>query len=869
MTKSKETPMMQQYFSIKNQYPDTILFFRLGDFYEMFYDDALLASRILEITLTSRNKKADDPIPMCGVPFHSATDYIRRLVKEGYKVAICEQLEDPRSTKGMVKRDVVKVITPGTILVENAVSQKENNYLITLFNRQSTYYLAYCDLSTGESRITSTKDWTQCISEFQTIDPSEWVYDPEDYNGLDEQAFNELKSKTKAYPSAFHKSDENSPSVLKMESDQGVETEDQSKVLDYLSAYLYATAKQSLDHMQKVQAYELSQYLQMNPYTKSQLELTESLRTQKKKGSLLWLLDQTQTAMGGRLLHQWLDKPLLFKQPLMDRHLKVAALMDHYFARLDIQEHLKKVYDLERLVTKISMQSVNAREMTQLKRSLAALPAINKALESINQDIQQNGREPFVLLNDFTSLRILLDQALVDDPPISITEGGFIRTGYDEELDDYHQALEHGQEWLLELQERERQHTGLKTLKVGYNKVFGYYIEISRLQAGQLDDERYIRKQTLANSERFITEELKSMEERILQAQEKSVQLEYALFIDLREKINQYKEALQELARNLASLDVLAGFASLSESNHYVQAEISDCPKDVQLVESRHPVLEQLIGSESFVANDLSLTPDQFVLLLTGPNMSGKSTYMRQVAYAVIMNQIGCFVPAKKARLPLVDQIFTRIGSSDDLSAGQSTFMVEMIETNYALANATNRSLILFDEIGRGTATFDGIALAQAILYYICQKVEAMTIFSTHYHELVDLEDRLTAIVNIHVGAVEEHGNLVFLYKILKGPADKSYGIHVARLAGMPDELLDHSQEVLDELEEKAHHLWSKNAKNNEDSVIRRAQPAKKIKSTWLESSLEKLDLNQLTPLEALNRLAQWKNQLNQAKKEE
>ncbi|MGX7108587.1 DNA mismatch repair protein MutS [Facklamia miroungae] len=851
---NKETPMMQQYLSIKAKHQDAILFFRLGDFYEMFFEDAITASRVLEITLTSRNKKAEDPVPMCGVPYHSATDYIRRLIQEGFKVAICEQLEDPRLTKGMVKRDVVQIITPGTILVDQALKHKENNYLAAFAKQANTYYFLYVDISTGQCRMTQTEDWNQFVSEIQTVKPSEWIIDEESGSGFDQEELIDLQERINSFKSVFtpHSLTENFFTLKEA-------TPAQEALLKYLSAYLKSIQPHAFDYLKEVEVYTLSSYLQMNQYTKVQLELTESLRTQKRKGSLLWLIDQTQTAMGGRLLHQWLDKPLLKKQALINRHQKVAGLIDNYFIRLELIAVLKNVYDLERLVTKLSLQTANAREVDQLRQSLSQIPTLNHYLAQVNDSMEAN--DHFDLLPEFKDLLATIDEALVDNPPISLTEGRIIKDHYHKELDGYRDALDNGESWLLDYQERERQRTGLKTLKVGYNKVFGYYLEMSRLQANGFDDPTYVRKQTLANNERYITDELKKIESTILGAQEKAEKLEYHLFINLRNRLNAYASDLQDLAQAVATLDVLCSFAALSEEENFTQAQISDHIKDYAIEESRHPVLEKLIGKAKFIANDFHLDQDQFVLLLTGPNMSGKSTYMRQIAYSVILNQIGCFVPAKKARLPLVDQIFTRIGSSDDLTSGQSTFMVEMIETNYALQNATDRSLILFDEIGRGTATFDGIALAEAILFYIAQKVGAATIFSTHYHELTDLDQNLSQLKNIHVGAVEEAGQLVFLYKILAGPADKSYGIHVGRLAGLPESVLVQSQQVLDELEANAKHLRNHQADQVELFPIDDQKPINPTPSE-VELALKEADVNQMTPLDALNFLAQLKHKI-------
>lgn len=852
---AKPTPMMEQYLAIKAQHPEAILFFRLGDFYEMFNEDAIEASQILEITLTSRNKKADNPIPMCGVPYHSATEYIKRLVEAGRKVAVCEQMEDPRQTKGMVHREVIRVITPGTILEEDAIPNKENNYLATFAMQEEHYLLAYIDISTGEIKLTQTDDWIEFLNELQAIHPTEIVIDS---SLMENEKVVHIKETVLAHYSRHEITPEQDMSFSwELENASSEEV----KVLNFLFAYLRSIQKQSLGHIKPVERYELSQYLQMNHYAKMQLELTKSLRTQKKKGSLLWLIDRTKTAMGGRLLHQWLDKPILRIKSLEKRHQKVEQLIEHYFERVDLISSLSKVYDLERLVTKISLNTANARDVDQLRFSLGQLPVINQLLTQINQALQGVTSETFNLLPTFDALYERIDAFLVDEPPISITDGDLVKDGFNEQLDQYRDALNNGQKWLTELQLREREKTGLKTLKVGYNKVFGYYIEISRMQAAQLKDERYIRKQTLTNNERYITEELKEMETIILEAQEKAVTLEYDLFIELRQTINQHLSGLQELAVQVAELDVLCNFATISEEEGYVRATITTQTKDMYLEDSRHPAVEKLIGQAAFVPNDLVITPEQSLLLLTGPNMSGKSTYMRQVAFCVILNQIGCFVPAKEARLPLIDQIFTRIGSSDDISRGQSTFMVEMMETNYALSQATPRSLLLFDEIGRGTSTFDGIALAEAILHYIDEHVQAATVFSTHYHELTDLEEDLSSLKNVHVSVTEHAGEVVFLHKIIDGPADKSYGIHVAKLAGLPDQVLKHSQKTLAELESRALQLRHPGSMQLDLFTMesdKTSEPNEIISADDQEvlNSLKQLDLNTTTPLDALQQLA-------------
>lgn len=858
--------MMVQYNEMKAQYPDAILFFRLGDFYEMFNEDAIEAANILEITLTSRNKNAENPIPMCGVPHHAATDYIKRLVEAGRKVAVCEQIEDPKLTKGMVKRDVVRVVTPGTILEEDAIPTKENNYLAACFFNGNHYYLSFIDISTGEIQLTQTDDWAQYINEIQAVHPTEIVIQSTQKESKEAM---QIKEVVKAHYT-FYQVATKSKSEIEWHLD--LPSIDEANLLNFLFEYLFSIQKQALRHVKSVQRYELSQYLQMNHYAKVQLELTRSLRTQKRKGSLLWLIDRTKTAMGGRLLHQWLEKPLLRMEPLVQRHQKVEQLMNHYFERVDLMTHLGKIYDLERLVTKISLGTANARDVDQLRYSLSQIPLINQLLAQINQELNGISVEVFDLLPTFADLYQHIEEILVDEPPISITEGNIIRTGYHEELDRYHDALENGQQWLAELQLRERELTGLKTLKVGYNKVFGYYIEISRLQASQLNDDRYIRKQTLANNERYITEELKEMETTILSAQEKAVDLEYRLFLELRAKINQFISPLQSLATQVAELDVLCNFATISETEGYVRSDLTTNNKEMVLKDSRHPAVEKLIGQSAFVPNDLTITPEQSLLLLTGPNMSGKSTYMRQVAFCVILNQIGCFVPAKEARLPLVDQIFTRIGSSDDISSGQSTFMVEMMETNYAISQATERSLLLFDELGRGTSTFDGIALAEAILYHIAEKVKAATIFSTHFHELTELDEKISTLKNVHVGATEHEGEVVFLHKIIDGPADKSYGIHVAKLAGLPHSLLVHSQKTLTELEANAHQLRHPDAvqmslfgEGNKlvEETDSPAMLGNSVEENRVLQELSEANINQMTPFEAMQKLSEWQQQLS------
>lgn len=859
MSQTSPTPMMRQYLKIKEQYPDAFLFFRLGDFYELFYEDAKEAARILEITLTARNKNADNPIPMCGVPHHSSKDYIKKLVEEGHKVAICEQLEDPRTTKGMVKRDVVQVVTPGTIMEEGATQANENNYLATVTESEKGYILSFVDFSTGETNLTHMDSLDQLLQEIETIQPTELVYK----DNATDRLIDALKTIKSVYLSSIDSTTKTSDTPL-WELEKA--TNEEAVNLNVLFDYLQSVQKQDFYHMRPVTRYQLKDYLQMSLQTKIQLELTRSLRTHRRKGSLLWLIDKTKTAMGGRLLHQWLDKPLIDRKELTKRHEKVSVLLENFFYRHDLVSFLNHIYDLERLVTKISLGSANARDLDQLRFSLQQIPLINQILDELNDQV---GHIVFEVLNPLTKLYDQLKETLVDEPPISTTQGDLIKDGVNDKLDKYRDALKNGQQWLLDLQQREREKTGLSTLKVGYNRVFGYYIEISRKQSELLEEGVYERKQTLANTERFITQELKDIEKVMIEADEKSTALEYELFTELRQQVMPYIDELQLVAEQIAQMDVLCNFATISEEENYVKADLVSREEGLVLKDSRHPVVERLLGKAHFVPNDVIITSRQPLLLLTGPNMSGKSTYMRQVAFCIILNQMGCFVPASQAQLPIIDQIYTRLGSSDDTASGQSTFMVEMMETNEAIRHATSNSLLLFDEIGRGTATYDGMALAEAILYYIAEQVQAATIFSTHYHELTELDQKISSLRNIHVGAIEENNQVIFQHKILDGPADKSYGIHVARLAGLPEEVLQRSENVLKALEASAN-----KGRKNDSKVASHVQELEAPKQmslftveedpdlTKVQQEIEAVSLLNLTPLQAMQYIEQWQQML-------
>ncbi|GHH96663.1 DNA mismatch repair protein MutS [Neobacillus kokaensis] len=862
------TPMMQQYLTVKADYQDAFLFFRLGDFYEMFFDDAIKASQELEITLTSRGGGLEEKIPMCGVPYHSAANYIEQLISKGYKVAICEQMEDPKQTKGMVKREVVQLITPGTLMEGKGLTDKENNYIasITAFEDQ-TFAVAYNDISTGESKVTLlSSNFDDVLNELAVLGAKEVVV-ASSFDG-------ELQKKMRERDVLAISFEDNSS--IEMQFAHLLEELNQEKLKQAaarLFNYLYRSQKRSLDHLQPVTTYQIHQFMKIDYYSKRNLELTETIRSKGKKGSLLWLLDETITAMGGRMLKHWIDRPLIDQNEIEHRHNLVDVFMNHFFERQELREKLKEVYDLERLAGRVAFGNVNARDLVQLKRSLMQVPFLKQILLSM-QNEEMNGIAEH--LDPCEEVTDLLEQAIVENPPLSLKEGNIICDGYNEQLDQYRDASRNGKTWIAQLEREEREKTGIKSLKIGYNRVFGYYIEVTRANLHLLEEGRYERKQTLTNAERFITPELKEKEALILQAEEKIGELEYDLFAEIREIVKEYIPRLQALAKTVSELDVLQCFAQVSENRRYVKPQFSN-ERRVMIKDGRHPVVEKVLNSQEYVPNDCIMDPDREILLITGPNMSGKSTFMRQIALTSVLAQIGCYVPATEAVLPIFDQVFTRIGAADDLISGQSTFMVEMLEAKNAIANATQNSLILFDEIGRGTSTYDGMALAQAIIEYIHNRIGAKTLFSTHYHELTVLEEELSKLKNIHVSAIEHNGKVVFLHKIKEGPADKSYGIHVAQLAELPKELIDRANEILTALEQPGVGVEIIPAVK-EDKTATAAeeqksteQPAaqlsffdepKEVKKAELSSKekkvLEKireLDLLDITPLQAINML--------------
>lgn len=843
------TPMIQQYLQVKADYSDAFLFFRLGDFYEMFFDDALKASQELEITLTSREGGSEERIPMCGVPYHSAPQYIERLVEKGYKVAICEQTEDPRQAKGVVKREVVQLITPGTMMEGRGLQEKENNFIATLSPFSEGYGFGYSDLSTGESKVTLLEgNFELVLNEIALSGAKEVVISSDLDEGL-QHKIRERFAATLSYEDNVEVNESFSSLFNALEESK------LSSTIARLFNYLYRTQKRSLDHLQPIGAYEIQQFMKIDYYSKRNLELTETIRSKGKKGSLLWLLDETKTAMGGRLLKQWIDRPLIQKKDIKRRQALVELFLSHYFERQEIREKLTEVYDLERLAGRVAFGNVNARDLMQLKRSLHQIPPLKHIITHMNHE---EAELLAAQLDPCEEVVELLERAIVENPPLSIKDGNIIQDGYHEELDRYRDASRNGKTWIAQLEREEREKTGIKSLKIGYNRVFGYYIEVTKANLHLLEEGQYERKQTLTNAERFVTPALKEKEALILQAEEKSVELEYALFTEIREFVKSYIPRLQRLAKIVSEIDVLQCFASISEERHYVKPQFSD-ERIIVLKDGRHPVVEKVMKAQEYVPNDCYMDHTREVLLITGPNMSGKSTYMRQIALTAILAQIGCFVPATEATLPIFDQVFTRIGAADDLISGQSTFMVEMLEANNAIENATENSLILFDEIGRGTSTYDGMALAQAIIEHIHHKIGAKTLFSTHYHELTVLDKELPQLKNVHVSAIEHNGKVVFLHKIKEGAADKSYGIHVAQLANLPTSLIERANEILENFENQGENIRPPKSESDQlsffdEPVVKESSPFTSKEKKALEK-IKEIDILEMTPMQAMNTL--------------
>ena len=817
--KQKYSPMMMQYLGIKEQNKDAIVMFRLGDFYEMFFDDAMIVSKELELALTGKNAGAKERVPMCGVPFHSASGYIQKLVDNGHKVAIVEQLTDP-GKKGIVERGVVQIVTPGTIFDESMT--------------KNVYTLAFCDITTGEFQVVNIDKKDHLLNNQlasmevkEIVVKSDCTYNFNDsimVSHYDNETFNEK------YRDIFH----------------NIKDLKEIKVSTLLLNYLIETQKRDLEHLQMIEEINNQDFMTMDLYTKKSLELTENSKDHEKYGSLFWLLDMTKSAMGARLLKNYIDRPLLKKEAIEERLDIVEIFTQQFIQRESIKEILKEIYDLERLSSRIAFGNINARDLKWISSSLKVLPELKQQLYSFNEPLTDQLANQIIDLSHITKL---IDDAIIDNPPLTIKEGNIIKDHFNEELDELRYLRDHGKQWLVDFEQKEREKTGIKNLKVGYNRVFGYYIEVTKGSLDLVKDEfEYTRKQSLSNAERFITPELKDMESKILSAQDKIQKLEYVLFTQVRNEIKKEVHLIQDVSKIIARVDVYQSLAMLASENSYVRPVFND-QKIMDIKEGRHGVIEKVMGHGKYVPNDVSIDENSPVVLITGPNMGGKSTYMRQVALIVIMAQIGSFVPAKYANLTIFDQIFTRIGASDDLISGQSTFMVEMLEANNALRFASEKSLILFDEIGRGTATFDGMAIAQAMIEYIASEIHCMTLFSTHYHELTFLEDKGLGIQNVHASARVDNDHLVFEYLIKKGRSNKSYGVNVAKLAKLPDEVINRANLVLETLEEN----------NVEDRLIEEKQVQVIEKESEVEKYLKTIDPMALSPLDALSTLIELK----------
>lgn len=846
--RTKLSPVMLQWMNIKDENPDAIIFFRLGDFYEMFFDDAILASKVLELTLTGKQAGLEEKVPMCGIPFKAYEGYLDKLVDMGYKVAIVEQVEDPKLTKDMVKREVIQIVTRGTRL-DSSIDDTKNNFLASITYTANTYTLSYADISTGEIYVTVLNDSLQeLLQEIIRHGFGEIIVSDE----IDRNFINTLRKAYQLNVTIYniYNEEEKYKYIYKnlkdLRKEQGIK---------HLLAYIVDTKKGDLSHLQEAKVELINNHLLLDEHTKRNLELTETLRLREKTYSLLWLLDKNQTAMGSRLLRKNLEFPLVDRKELERRYHYIEVLQTEFILRDDLKKSLNQVYDIERLIGRVCYGNLNARDLLQLNSSLKALPTVKKILEEIKYDKE---------LEIFDDLVSLLDSSLNEEPPISLKEGNLIKKGYNSELDELRDLSSGSKDFLLELEQKEKERTGIKNLKVGYNKVFGYYIEISKGQCNLVKEEfGYDRRQTLSNCERFTTKELKEKESIILGAEEKIINLEYQLFMQIREVVKRYVVPLQRCANVLAEIDMLSSLSFVADTYHFVKPTLSN-KNEIKIVESRHPVVEEVMAkkNEKYVANDILMDQDTSILLITGPNMAGKSTYMRQLAITVIMAQIGSFVPAKSCVIPIFDKIFTRIGASDDLVSGESTFMVEMKEANMAISRATKNSLILFDELGRGTATYDGMSLAQAILEYIHDNIGAKTLFSTHYHELTLLSSNLSHLKNVHVSAIEEDGKLTFLHKIKNGSVDKSYGINVASLANLPKSLIKRAEEILEmyENQEKRETIYTQTSLfdlekeeeiNNDDKYL------DKIKA---------INPLEMSPMDALNFLYRLKEEM---KKEE
>ena len=863
------SPMMQRYLETKEEYKDCILFYRLGDFYEMFFEDAITASRELELTLTGKDCGQEERAPMCGIPHHAAEIYVSRLINKGYKVAICEQLEDPKTTKGIVKRGVIRVVTPGTLVESNMLEERKNNYIMSIYKTGIYFGISICDISTGEfysAEIKDNNNFPILLDEIARYTPSELVINSMMANCLDEM--NKIKERFEnVYITKFNDkffSEELNNVNLRFNvvdnNERKIENLAEKKLalssINALVQYIEDTQKTSLDHINKITIYNLSKYMAFDINARRNLEITEKMRDKSKKGTLLWVLDKTSTSMGGRLLRRWLNDPLVDVDEINRRLNAVKELKDDIILRGEVIENLKKVYDIERLAGKMAYGNANARDMVTLKNSLFKLPEVKQILKNCKSDLLKGLYEK---LDELQDIYQLIEKSIVEDPPMTIKDGGIIKLGYDEEIDKLKTAQTEGKTWLVQLEAEEKEKTGIKNLKIGFNKVFGYFIEVTKSYLDQVPD-RFIRKQTLTNAERYITEDLKNLENQILGAEEKVINLEYNAFVEIREEISKNVTRLQTTSEVISSLDVLTSFAQVAEDFNYCMPVV-DSSGTIDIKNGRHPVIEKILGEGVFVENDTFLDKgDNRLSIITGPNMAGKSTYMRQVALITLMAQCGSFVPAESANIGVVDKIFTRVGASDDLSMGQSTFMVEMMEVATILKEATPNSLVILDEIGRGTSTYDGLSIAWAVAEYIAdkQKCGAKTLFATHYHELTELENKIEGIKNYSIAVKEKGEDIIFLRKIVRGGTDESYGIHVARLAGVPKVVTQKANEILRSLEKKNILTGKKQDKKQVEGQF----DMYNYKLAEIAHEIDKVNLNELTPIDALNTLVRIKEKM-------
>lgn len=874
------TPMMKQYMQTKEEYKDCILFYRLGDFYEMFFDDALTASKELEITLTGKNCGLEERAPMCGIPYHAVDSYLNRLVSKGYKVAICEQVEDPKTAKGIVKREVIRVVTPGTNLDTQGLDETKNNYIMCIVYMADRYGLSVADVTTGEYLVTELDSQTKLMDELYKFMPSEIVCNEAFYmSGLD---LDDLKNRLHMaiYSlEAWYFDDalcrETLQEHFKVASLEGIGLSDYECGMiasGALLKYLEETQKNSLSHMSRLTRYATGNYMVLDSATRRNLELVETLREKQKRGSLLWVLDKTKTAMGARTLRKYVEQPLIDKESIVKRLDAVAELKDNAICREEIREYLNPVYDLERLVGKITYQSANPRDLIAFQSSLSMLPSVKCILKDMESDFL---KEIYEELDPLEELCDLVGRAIQEEPPLAMKEGGIIKDGYNEEVDRLRKAKSEGKNWLADLETKEREKTGIKNLRIRYNKVFGYYLEVTNSFKDLVPD-YYTRKQTLANAERYIIPELKELEDTILGAEDKLCALEYELYCEVRNTIAAELTRIQRTAKAVAKLDVIASLALVAERNNYVRPKINE-KGVIDIRDGRHPVVEKMIPNDMFIANDTYLDDKkQRISIITGPNMAGKSTYMRQAALIVLMAQLGSFVPASSANIGLVDRIFTRVGASDDLASGQSTFMVEMNEVANILRNATSKSLLILDEIGRGTSTFDGLSIAWAVVEYISNSklLGAKTLFATHYHELTELEGKISNVNNYCIAVKEKDDDIVFLRKIVKGGADKSYGIQVAKLAGVPDPVINRAKEIVEELVTaditgkvkdiavQGSETKKKTQKKLDEVDLTQFSLFDTVKDDDVLNELKELDISHMTPMDAMNKLYQLQNKL-------